>query len=286
MNRPIVVPALLSLLLVLLSWPTVAAASRAPVPRVTLQIVDREDGRVLPQTPHRGQTWLPGEPGHRYAVRLRNTGPQRVLVVLSVDGVNAITGQTADTRQAGYVLSPWQELDVEGWRKSMGTVAGFVFVDPSDSYATRTGRPDNVGVIGIAVYDEKPTATGIARIADAHPSTPRMERQPQPAAQARSAEAAAAPTADTAARGYSPAPAAPSLGTGHGRIESSQAHTTTFARQSRPAQVVQLRYDTWQGLLAQGVPVSPPYHRQHRYDAPQAFPNGFVPDPPCCAHGW
>ena len=38
---------------------------------------------------------MPGAPGHRYSVRLTNTSGERLLVVLSVDGVNAISGQTA-----------------------------------------------------------------------------------------------------------------------------------------------------------------------------------------------
>lgn len=272
----------LLVLLALVPWSIPAAGrARAPAPGVALEIVDREEGRILPQYPHHGETWLPAEPGHGYAVRLRNLGAQRVLVVLSVDGVNAISGQTADTRQAGYVLGPWQVLEVDGWRKSMDAVARFVFVDPARSYAARTGRPDNVGVIGIAVFGERPPPAGIARLLDTPPATAKSERQAQPAASARSAEAGS----DAAAGAYAPYPPAPGLGTGHGRIESSPAHATAFDRQSRPIQVTQVRYDTWRGLLAHGVPVTPPQPRRRWGDAPQAFPQGFVPDPPCCVPG-
>ena len=282
-------PIALSLLLAALAGAGPAAAlSRAPSPAVTLEIVDRDDGQNLAQYRHRGQVWVAGEPGHRYAVRLRNQGPQRVLVVLSVDGVNAISGQTADTGQAGYVLGPWQVLEVDGWRKSMDAVARFVFVDPARSYAAQTGRPDNVGVIGIAVFGEKPLRTpsnGIARVAGESPAAAKMQRaQPSPAAESASQAGILADTA-TGARAY--APATPGLGTGHGRIESAPAHATTFDRQARPAQVTQLRYDTWSGLLVRGVPVAPrPRHRHGWSDAPQAFPHHFVPDPPCCDQGW
>ena len=94
----------LLLALALVPW---AALARAPAALVDLQVVDRDSGTVLPQYRHGGQAWLAGEPGRDYAVRLRNLGPERVLVVLSVDGVNAVSGQTADPRQAGYVLGPW-----------------------------------------------------------------------------------------------------------------------------------------------------------------------------------
>src|SRR5689334_15718909 len=72
--------------------------------RVEMRILDRDAYDELPQYLYRGQAWVPGTPGHRYAVQLVNRSPARVLVVLSVDGVNAVTGQTASSNQAGYVL--------------------------------------------------------------------------------------------------------------------------------------------------------------------------------------
>ena len=64
-------------------------------PLVDVSVVDRDSGQWLPQHPHRGEVWVAGTPGHRYSVRLANTTGERVLVVLSVDGINAVTGQTA-----------------------------------------------------------------------------------------------------------------------------------------------------------------------------------------------
>jgi len=271
-------PLLLLPALLCASLSTVAAGVLRPAPpMVDLQVADREDGRVLPQYPHRGQAWLPGEPGHRYAVRLRNSSAQRVLVVLSVDGINAISGQTADPRQAGYVLGPWQALEVAGWRKSLDAVAQFVFVDPGDSYAARTGRPDNLGVIGIAVYRERSAPEPQVGIAAAGPGA-EMETQQRTVAPAMP-RASAKPATDAASRYES----APTLGTGHGQVEGAPAYATTFDRQSRPAQVTQLRYDTRQALLARGIAVPYPVVTHGWRDAPQAFPSGFVPDPPCCA---
>src|SRR3546814_1568020 len=102
-------------------------------------------------------------------VGLTNTSGERVLVVLSVDGVNAVTGEDADPSQAGYVLAPWQSTEIDGWRKSLDEVARFRFTDLPDSYAARTGRPGNVGVIGIAVFRER----RVARIwTPPHPKPP------------------------------------------------------------------------------------------------------------------
>jgi hypothetical protein len=274
---PFLLALLLVVLLVLAPLPSLAAGLlRQPAPLVELQVVDRDSGAVLPQYRHRGQAWLPGEPGRHYAVRLRNLGPERVLVVLSVDGVNAVSGQTADPRQAGYVLGPWQSLDVDGWRKSLGTVARFVFVDPAASYAARTGRPDNIGVIGVAVFRETRAAPAIGIAGDTHQAG-ELRRGDAMESVPRAAGAADAVAQESAA--------APSLGTGHGGIEWSPAYATSFERQAYPAQLSQLRYDTWYGLQARGISVAPapyPYPRPAWNDAPQAFPGGFVADPPCC----
>src|SRR3546814_3611922 len=163
--------------------------------QVEVAVVDRDDGRWLPQYRHRGDRWLAGVPGHRYAVRLTNTSGERVLVVLSVDGVNAVTGEDADPSQAGYVLAPWQSTEIDGWRKSLDEVARFRFTDLPDSYAARPGRPGNVGVIGIAVFRER----RVARIWT--PPHPKPPAYPYPAdAQARVPHPAA-PAAAPAEKG-------------------------------------------------------------------------------------
>src|SRR3954471_18108275 len=72
-----------------------------------LAVVDRDTGETLKTYRDHGKVYVAGTPGHRYSVRMTNRSRGRVLTVLSVDGVNAITGQTAGINQAGYVLSPW-----------------------------------------------------------------------------------------------------------------------------------------------------------------------------------
>lgn len=232
---------------------------------VALSLVDRDTGEELDQYPYRGDRWVAGVPGHRYAVRLRNLTGERVLVVLSVDGVNAISGETAAPDQAGYVLEPWQDSEIAGWRKSSAEVAQFVFTDNGDSYASRTGRADNVGVVGIAVFRE-------ARPVYISPAP--MPRRPAPViAQEAHAERAMAADASVA-RGE--ARERQQLGTGHGEREGSASRATRFERASRtPGQVSEIRYDTRSRLAAMGI-----LPRQRAQATPRAFPGGFVPDPP------
>ncbi|WP_454832185.1 hypothetical protein [Pseudoxanthomonas wuyuanensis] len=248
-----------------------APASARPAALVRVDIVDRDSGQWLPQYPHQRDTWVAGRPGHRYAVRLTNTSGRRVLVVLSVDGVNAVTGQTAAPAQAGYVLGPWENAEITGWRKSLDDVAQFVFTDLGDSYAARTGRPDNVGVIGVAVFEE-------ARPRHYPSSPPPIARgydDGRPRQQNERSAAAPAATDAIAEKSFD----RQSIGTGHGQREWSPVGQTEFVRATRnPSQLTQLRYDDHRRLVALGV--IPDRYRHPRFnDRPDAFPDGFVADP-------
>ena len=129
-----------------------ACANAGALARV--DVYDRSAGEALPLYRHRGRHYVEGRPGNEYAVRIRNCTGERLLAVLSVDGVNAITGESASPDQAGYVIEPWGYVTVQGWRKDFDGTAAFYFSDPHDSYASRTGRPDDLGVIGVALFRE------------------------------------------------------------------------------------------------------------------------------------
>ena len=253
---------------------------------VDLTVVDRDTGETLRTYSHHGKVYVAGTPGHRYSVRMMNRTGGRVLTVLSVDGVNAITGQTASASQSGYVLSPWESAEIAGWRKSDDEIAQFNFTSRPDSYASRTGRPANVGVIGVAVFTER------AYRRDREYDLSRNEAPPPaPSAMEGAAAGARAPAADAAKSVAQPAPREAQsekralagaiakderLGTGHGAREYSHIDTTTFERAtSWPAEQVAIYYDSYRNLVAQGIIERPVARRD-----PQPFPNGFVPDPP------
>ncbi len=251
-----------------------ASAYRDRSGPVRTEVIDRHSGRSLPQYPHRGQRWIPGQPGQPYSVRLTNRSDERVLVVLSVDGVNAISGETASPEQTGYVLEPWQSSEITGWRKSLHDVAEFYFTDLPDSYAGRTGRPFDVGVIGIAVFDE------VRRYRPAPPIgwRDRGDYESDSYNKRGKSERAQAPAAAESKR-YSEAITEQGLGTGHGERQWSPTRHTEFIRASRqPMQISQLRYDDPQGLASRGV-IARPIERWAQHDRPQAFPGQFTADP-------
>jgi hypothetical protein len=239
---------------------------------VDVRVVDRMTGETLPMYRHGGKWWVPGKPGSRYAVALTNRSGGRVLTVIAVDGVNVISGDTAALDQTGYVLASGQSAQITGWRKDMTRVAAFEFTSLSNSYAARTGRPDNVGVIGVAVFREKarpvpPTAPPVLH----EKQSSRDASPPAPAA-----AAAGDATGSNEALRRSERAQESRIGTGHGRSEHSVTSYTDFERaSSTPDEVITIHYDSRDNLIAMGViPVPAP--------SPNPFPAavGFVPDPP------
>jgi hypothetical protein len=252
-----------------------------------IELLTRGDNRVLPAYEKDGRRWVIGTPGHEYAIRVCNSTSGRLLAVMSVDGVNVVSGDTASPLQSGYVLNGYECADINGWRKNLSSIAAFYFTELPDSYAVRTGRPDNVGVVGVAFFRERPR-----RIS--YPSSPPVASKPIPESTAR--QEAAGATADRSTLGEGRANMAPSarddvareralpapmakIGTGHGRQESSYVQTTRFDRVSdTPDETLAIYYDRRENLIAMGIIPSPPIARSSN-----PFPGwapGFVPDPP------
>ena len=137
--------------------------------------------------------------------------------------------------------SPRERYQVTGWRKSDAEVAAFNFTESPNSYASRTGRPANVGVIGIALYRERqPQTWAPPKMTEARP----LDRLTAPETPPGAAPFASVPRAESAQK----------LGTGHGEREYSYVNHTEFARlQAQPNEVIRIRYDSLDNLVAMGV---------------------------------
>ena len=234
-----------ALLALCLSAPALAGVA------VDIEVRDRKSGRVLPIYWHEGERFVAGEPGREYEIAVRNRDGCRILAVTSVDGVNVISGRTASPAQSGYVVDPWASVVIDGWRKSLDEVAAFYFTAVPDSYAARTGRPDNVGVIGVALFREMPR---------------RMPMEDEFLARAEAAAPAAGAREDRR------------LGTGHGRRLDSGATYTEFLRASdAPDEILRIFYDSRRNLVARGI--VPRADDRYAGRQPDPFPSAFVPDP-------
>jgi len=266
--------------------------------------VEDENGNSLATFVKDSRTYLLGEPGLRYNIRVRNPTGERVEAVLSVDGRDAISGQPGDYENLrGYVIPAYGSLLVEGFRRSLEEVAVFRFTSPDDSYSSRMGTPQNVGIIGVAFFPERPRPP--------RPVTQRPRPLPRPAPvpydysrddRARDdLEISRAPSKmKPSAERRAAAPASPraeaksaardddggsvnNLGTEFGETHESVVSSVSFVRASatRPALLSTLRYDDADGLEARGIDVSAHVGYRRAYpQEPQAFPVSRFAQPP------
>jgi hypothetical protein len=112
-------------------------------------------GRPLPSVDARGRTYVIGEHGERYSLEIQNHTAQRFEAVATVDGLDVVDGLAGSFSKRGYLIAPFSTLTIDGFRRSMDSVAAFRFGTVRDSYAAKTGTDRNVGVIGVAFFDER-----------------------------------------------------------------------------------------------------------------------------------
>lgn len=282
-------------------------APPAPAPyRVSLEDLA---GSVLPTFQQSGATYVLGEPGDRYNIRVQNPTSERIEVVVTVDGRDAISGDVGDyVSQRGYLIEPWGSLLVEGFRRSLDDVAAFRFTGRAGSYSARRGTPQHVGVIGVAVFPEKMRPSAPIWRPRPRPQPESEYRAPAPSAPRRADAADAAPRGGGSPsrsraesmdaydddegprkRKGASAPGAGSagpsnIGTEYGEQESSRVVEVSFERRSptHPSVVLRLRYDDYDGLEARGIDLSSLGYAYRYEPEPEPFPysqSRFAPPP-------
>ena len=116
-----------------------------------------------------GHKVVVGSNGADYAISLENKSKHRVEVVASVDGIDVLDGKSASVQKRGYILAAGQKMKIEGFRKNSNQVKQFSFGNVRDSVAAKQGSAAarNVGVIGLAVWQEDQLAARQAQQAEA-----------------------------------------------------------------------------------------------------------------------
>ncbi len=266
------------------------------------------DGRFPPlyPAPDGSDRWyLEAREGGRYAIALANRTRERLGVVVTVDGLNAISGQPDVGPGRMYVLGPWDQTTVRGWRTSLSEVRRFTFVDERASYAARSGKANSkMGWIEVAVYrerrhevrrhglkdwalpewggnrtpregDESPRAEALP------PSPPLTEAPPSPMAKAspqqeRPSDQAA--DVGSRARGDAPERSHSFPGTGWGPRADDPVVLVNFDPEPSPCERVTLRYEYASTLRALGVLPRPSYQAD-RLRERERGEGGFAPPP-------
>jgi hypothetical protein len=246
------------------------------------------DGRLVPlySAPDGSDRWyLEAREGSRYAITLANRTRERLGVVVTVDGLNAISGQPDLGPGRMYVLGPWDQTTVRGWRTSLSEVRRFTFVDERASYATRSGKANSkMGWIEIAVYrehrhelqgpwlkDGAGSGWGGNRAPREGDEFPRAEASPPslplpepPPPMAKASPQQERPSDQTAgarsrADGYAPERPRSFPGTGWGQRADDPVVLVNFDPEPSPSERVTLRYEYGSTLRALGVLPRPSY---------------------------
>jgi hypothetical protein len=139
-----------------LASPHIAIASAPAKVRAPYDVqIMREGGETVPTYAKGDRYYVQGAAGERYIIRIVNPTGNRIEAVVSVDGLDVVDGESGDLRKRGYVVPPYGETRIEGFRTSTEDVATFRFSSVDGSYAGKKGKARNVGVIAVALFEEQ-----------------------------------------------------------------------------------------------------------------------------------
>ncbi len=114
------------------------------------------NGKSVKQYRQEGNTYIEARAGTEYSIKINNDSWGRKLAVITVDGVNVISGQPQDEGVGeGYIVNARNSIEIKGFRKDTSTVGAFKFCKKGNSYCNEKGLRGNNGVIGIRIYAEK-----------------------------------------------------------------------------------------------------------------------------------
>jgi hypothetical protein len=217
-----------------------------------------------------GERRLEVVPGTEFELRLTNPLADRVAVAVSVDGLNVIDARHTTAWDASkWVIHPHGTLTISGWQVGAERARRFYFTTGRDAYATRIGRPGDLGVISAVFYRERYPGAEII-----------PHRMAVPERGVSLGEAAGAPTGGAVARSAPAHDGGPARGrltfgwpydsraaTGIGSHVRSEVREVGMELERHPVAAVTLRYDF-----------------RPRLPRPVDVP-GFAPEPPG-GRGW
>jgi hypothetical protein len=133
----------------------------------TVRLKNGSTGRFLSGFEAGGKNFMVGAAGDRYSIVIDSHVPSRMEVVVSVDGLDVLDGGEAAFTKRGYLIEPHGSVEIDGFRQSMDAVAAFRFGSVRDSYAEQKhGESRNVGVIGVALFNEQGSNPSGWRVGD------------------------------------------------------------------------------------------------------------------------
>lgn len=263
------------------------------------------NGKPAKEYYHDGKVYIEGREGTHFSIKLRNNSYSRKLFVPTIDGLSVMNGEEGSYKSSGYIVNGYDSITIDGWRTSEKDVAEFYFSSPQGSYRQKMEKGNNLGLIGVAVFDEvyrypictytqcycphcSPTitvpgatsswgGTGFYNCG----STPTIagnagDNLKMYSAQYDSANLSANATNQVMSvincSGSAPSQA---LGTGFGESKSSEVTSVEFERKSSTDAVFEIYYNTREELEKTGIC----FEKEPLYVTPQAFPGNYCKAP-------
>lgn len=115
------------------------------------------NGTAIAEYQHGGDTYVVGKKNSNYTLRVVSHHWEPVAAIISVDGLNCITGLPVDKSKEAYVLEYGTPIHIPGWLVDAKTAAAFTFTDINDSYSVKQakGRGEHIGRIHASFHFKK-----------------------------------------------------------------------------------------------------------------------------------
>lgn len=229
------------------------------------------NGNPVKEYCHNGKTYIEGKAGSRYSLKIKNNSCQRILVIPSVDGLSVLNGELANKKSGGYIIDSYDSLVIDGWRKSDNEVAQFLFSRPENSYAEKTGKGQNQGVIGALIYCEEPRKRKGYEIK----VSDNLSVDYPPFRSGDLVERGGQSLLDCSFSAQSASPAEQGVGTGWGNSKESNVTRVSFSKESFSSAVLEIYYNTKKELKKFGID----FGSKPIYVSPEAFPGEYCKPP-------
>lgn len=247
------------------------------------------NGKSVNEYLHEGKIYIEGKEKSEFSIRVKNNGSSRILAVPTADGLSVMDGKAAGLKSRGYIVDGYDSLVIDGWRTSDNSVAKFFFTSPEKSYAELSDKGENIGVIGVAVFEEKQNTVIIQQHYEKvyplvkpwqpypdYPYSPWWGGGTYTGGLISSVTMLSSLSADTGSLKSDNANNMQAIGAGFGDEKNAPVTTVSFDRKDTPSAVFEIFYNTREQLKNLGVIFNKPV-----YVTPSAFPadNGYCKPP-------
>jgi hypothetical protein len=108
---------------------------------------------------HQGKNYVQANQGSEYVIEIKNNYYKRILSVISVDGLNVLSGKKASENDTGYIIDSYHSEKIKGFRFSDDEWAmfkfGYKFNGKTYAQSKNDGSEINCGIFGIRLFYEQ-----------------------------------------------------------------------------------------------------------------------------------